>query len=115
MSWRPVPHNSNNHATRDEGDRPPNGRYQWQDQRPVDILWSTWFPDDIERRDLKHASYCVVKVNNVFDAPVQFRRNNEPDTVRKIAFPRPQVIIQYFNGLTGELRFAHSVRAAAKE
>lgn len=108
------PHNSNNHAQRDEGDRPANGRFQWQDQRPIEILWSTWFPNDIERRDLMHPTYCVVKVNNVFDAPTTFRRNNEPDSVRKIAFPRPQVIIQYFNGLTGELRFAHSVLAAPK-
>lgn len=109
------PHNSNNHAQRDEGDRPANGRFQWQDQRPIEILWSTWFPNDIERRDLMHPTYCVVKVNNVFDAPTTFRRNNEPDSVRKIAFPRPQVIIQYFNGLTGDLRFAHSVLAAPKD
>jgi hypothetical protein len=57
----------------------------------------------------------VVQLNNVFNNPKVFGRANEPDQKRWVAFPRPQVVFQYYNGLTGKLRYAHSIRAAEKK
>ena len=98
------PHNSNNHWYTDEGDRPPNGKFKYG-PREVDIRWSTWYSDDIPRDQLHHPTYCIVQLNNVF---------NNPETVhgtRWIAFPRPQVIFQYYDGWTGRLQYAESVLA----
>ncbi len=104
------PHNSNNHWASDEGGRPANGPYQYG-PRPCDILWSTWFSDDVPRQHLTHVSYCVVQVNNVFNNPQVFGQNYAADETRWVAYPRPHVIIRYYDGRTGELRFAHSVQA----
>ena len=46
-----------------------------------------------------------MQVNNVFNNPI------EPDDTRWIAFPRPQVIFQYYNGKTGHLAYAESILA----
>jgi phosphodiesterase/alkaline phosphatase D-like protein len=108
------PHNSNNHWASDEGGRPANGKFKYG-PREVDILWSTFFLTDVPRTELKHPSYCVVQLNNVFNNPKVFGRAREPDQKRWVAFPRPQVIFQYYNGLTGKLRYAHSIRAAEKK
>jgi hypothetical protein len=98
------PHNSNNHWSSDEGDRPPNGRFQYG-PRAVDIRWSTWFGPDIPRDQLLHPTYCVVQVNNVFDNAQALGKT------RWIAYPKPQVIFQYHDGRTGRLRYAESVLA----
>ena len=44
-------------------------------------------------------------MNNVF--------NNPQDLLgtRWVAYPRPQVIFQYYDGRTGELRYAESILA----
>jgi alkaline phosphatase D len=102
------PHNSNNHWYTDEGDRPPNGTFQYG-PRACEIRWSTWFKNDIPRENLLHPTYCVVQVNNVFNNPKQLG-----DT-RWIAYPRPQVIFQYHDGRTGDLRYAESILASARE
>ena len=102
------PHNSNNHWASDEGDRPANGRFQYG-PRPVDILWSTYFRTDIPRDQLLSAGYCVVQVNDVFNNPQQVGGE------RWVAFPRPHVIFQYFDGLTGDLRYAQSIQAHTTE
>lgn len=96
------PHNSQNHITSDEGDRPANGEFQYG-PRKCNIRWSTSFLPDIPREELRHPSYCVVQVNNVFDNPMAF---GQP---RWIAFPKPQVIFQYHEGRTGQLRYAETV------
>ncbi len=98
------PHNSQNHLVTDEGDRPPNGRFQYG-PRACDIRWSTYFKGDIPRPLLKSPTYCVVQVNNVFDNP------QKEGTHRWIAYPHPQVIFQYFDGKTGELRYAETLQA----
>ncbi len=102
------PHNSNNHWASDEGDRPPNGKFQYG-PREVDIRWSTFYRTDIPRDQLLHPSYCVVQVNNVFNNPLEVGRE------RWVAFPRPQVIFRYYDGRTGRLQFAESVLAEAAE
>ena len=98
------PHNSNNHWDTDEGDRPANGRFQYG-PRPVDIRWSTHFRNDIPRDQLAHPTFCVVQINNVYNNPQQ------SDGTRWVAFPRPQVIFQYYDGQTGRLRYAESILA----
>ncbi len=98
------PHNSNNHWASDEGDRPANGKFKYG-PREVDIQWSSYFRTDIPRDQLKGPGYCVVQINNVFNNPQ--RVGGE----RWVAFPRPHVIFQYFDGYTGKLRYAHSIHA----
>ena len=101
------PHNSNNHWASDEGDRPPNGRFQYG-PRAVDIRWSTYYRTDIPRANLKYPHYCVVKINNAFNNPTELGGQ------RWVAFPRPQVIFRYFDGLTGEFQYAESILAGEK-
>jgi phosphodiesterase/alkaline phosphatase D-like protein len=96
------PHNSANHRVADEGGRPANGPFDSRG-RKCDIRWSSYFLDDIPRDQLRHPLYCVVQVNNVFNNPLQLGQE------RWVAFPRPQVVVQYYDGLTGELRYAESV------
>jgi len=98
------PHNSNNHWSTDEGDRPANGKFQYG-PRPIDIRWSTHFRNDIPRDELSHPTYCVVQLNNVYNNP------KKVGGTRWIAYPRPQVMFQYFDGRTGKLRYAESVLA----
>jgi alkaline phosphatase D len=101
------PHNSNNHFARDEGGRPANGKFKYG-PRECDIRWSTFYLTDIPRDQLLHPNYCVVQVNNVF---------NNPKTVhgtRWVAFPRPQVVFQYYNGRTGKLKYAEAVLASPR-
>ncbi len=96
------PHNSNNHWATDEGDRPANGPFKYG-PREVEIRWSTHFRPDIPRTELLYPTYCVVQVNNVYNNAQ--RVGDE----RWVAYPRPQVIFQFYNGRTGELRYAESI------
>ena len=96
------PHNSSNHWSSDESDRPPNGRFQYG-PRAVDIRWSTYFRNDIPRENLLYPTYCVVQVNNTFNNPKRLGQE------RWVAFPRPQVVFQYYDGKTGDLRYAEAI------
>ena len=98
------PHNSRNHWFTDEGDRPANGRFQYG-PRPIDIRWSTHFRNDIPRAELSQPTFCVVQLNNVYNNPLQ------ASGTRWVAFPRPQVVFQYYDGRTGRLRYAESILA----
>jgi phosphodiesterase/alkaline phosphatase D-like protein len=98
------PHNSGNHLFTDEGNRPATGRFQYG-PRPCDIRWSTHFAADIPRDQLQHPMYCVVQVNNVYNNPLKLGDD------RYVAFERPQVIFQYHDGRTGELRYAEAIPA----
>lgn len=101
------PHNSNNHWYTDEGDRPATGTFKFGPTDDVaDIRWSTWYASDIPRDQLQHPIYTVVQVNNVFNNPLTW--DGKP---RWIAFERPQVIFQYFNGRTGDLLYAEAITA----
>ena len=101
------PRNSRNHKFTDEGSRPASGLYN-SFGRECDIRWSTWFLDDISYARLLHPHFCVVRVNNVFDNPLDTGQS------RYVAFERPQVIFQYYNGITGELVYAEAVAAIQK-
>ncbi len=98
------PHNSNNHRYTDEGSRPASGPFQYG-PRACDIRWSTYFRDDIPRPQLQHPTYCVVQLNNVFNNPQAAGQE------RWVAFPRPQVIFQYYSGRTGDLLYAEAISA----
>lgn len=97
------PHNSNNHRIKDEGNRPANGEFNSQG-RKCDIRWSSYFLDDIPRDQLQHPMYCVIQVNNVFNTPTKV------NGTRWMAFPKPHVIVQYYDGRTGDLRYAETIR-----
>ena len=47
--------------------------------------------------------YTVVQVNNVANNPT------DDKTARWVAFPHPQVVVQFHDGLTGDLLYAESV------
>lgn len=99
------PANSINHVPEiDEGNRPANGFFQYG-PRPCEIRWSTYVMADIPRIERKYPTYCVVQVNNVF--------NNPPKRggTRWIAYPHPQVIFNFHDGITGELLYSESVVA----
>ncbi|MBA7591258.1 hypothetical protein ES708_33410 [subsurface metagenome] len=101
------PHNSENHPNDIEGYRPPSGDFEWAG-RKVNIRWSTYNLNDVPRLERWHPYYCVVKVNNVFNNP---QKRGEQ---RWVAFPKPQVVFQYYHGLTGELLYAEAVAATGK-
>ena len=98
------PHSSGNHTLAAESDRPPNGVFESRG-REVDIRWSTFIPDDIEGPN-RRPVYTVVNVNNVFRNP-----GRDQDDVW-VAYPRPQVVVQYYDGLNGDLLYAESIMAS---
>ena len=98
------PHNSQNHRVGDEGDRPANGVFDSRG-RKCELRWSSYFLSDIPRNKLRYPVYCVVQVNNVFKNPAP----SGPE--RWVAFPHPQVIFQYHDGLSGDLRYAEAILA----
>ena len=97
------PHSSGNHALESEAGRPPNGDFESRG-RNAQIRWSTFFLDDSTGR--RRPVYCLVRINNVFNNPGPSGRS------RWVAYPRPQAIFQYYDGLTGDLLYAESILAA---
>ncbi|MBL9216816.1 MAG: alkaline phosphatase D family protein [Opitutaceae bacterium] len=99
-----APMNSNSTFSSDAGDPPPSGPFRWLDQ-DLDIRWSTYVPSDAAAPRYNPV-YTVVQVNNVFPSP-------GPEAGRRhLAFPRPQVVVQFYRATTGELLYAESVAAA---
>lgn len=97
------PHNSVNHVPKlDEADRPATGWYN-SGPRRCDIRWSSYILPDIPRLDRCYPYYCVVQVNNVFNMPPQLGGQ------RWVAYPHPQVILQYFEGRTGRLAYSETI------
>ena len=60
---------------------------------------------DIAREHRDFPNYCVVQVNNVFDNPP------EPGTHRWVAWPKPHVMFQFFDGRTGELKYVETIHS----
>ena len=102
------PHTSSNHRLLDAGGAPPAGYYQSGD-RLVNILWSSnQYRTDSGGNSARQINggwsvYTVVHVNNAFNIPTA---DGKP---RWIAYPEPQVFVEFHDGNTGELLFAHSV------
>jgi alkaline phosphatase D len=99
------PLGSQNHPVKSEGGRPPNGRFDSRG-RPVDIRWSTFIRDDMPASLRKMPYYAVAQINNVFNNPL------EPGKQRWVAFPRPHVVISYYDGFTGDLLYSESIHAS---
>jgi hypothetical protein len=49
--------------------------------------------------------YAVAQINNVFPNPQQ------RDKKRWVAFDKPHLVIQYYDGVTGDLMYAESIHA----
>jgi len=96
------PHNSRQHPLTSEGDRPPNGPYEYSG-RKVDIRWSSFVLPDTPVEMRNRVIYCVVQISNVFSNP------KEEGTPRWVAYPQPQATFQYYDGLTGDLLYAESI------
>lgn len=97
------PHNSVNHVPRDdEMDRPATGPFQFG-PRACDIRWSSYILPDLERLERLYPYFAVVQVNNAFNMPRQL------GGTRWVAYPHPQVVVQYYDGNTGELAYAESI------
>ncbi|MEX0322760.1 MAG: alkaline phosphatase [Puniceicoccaceae bacterium] len=97
------PHNSINHAPQDdEGNRPVNGKFKYG-PRECEIRWSSYVLNDIPRAERTYPHYCVVQVNSAFNNPVKFGDD------RWVEYPHPQVIFQFFDALTGELRYSETI------
>lgn len=103
------PHNSNNHYLGDEGGRPSNGTFQ-SHRKKCDIRWSSFFTRKIKDSTRQRPIYCVVRVNNVFRVPVKKDKGEDVWA----AFDNPQVLFQYYDGITGDLLYAESVVAKKK-
>ncbi len=58
---------------------------------------------DIPRPARMFPHYCVVQINNVFQNPL--KRGG----TRRVAFPHPQVVFQFYDGLTGKLKYAETI------
>ncbi len=97
------PHNSGNHILEEENDRPPNGPFESRGKK-VDIRWSSFIPNDAGKGN-RRPVYTVVNINNVFRIP------NHCGTEFWAAYPRPQAIFQYYDGLTGDLLYAETIQA----
>jgi hypothetical protein len=98
------PHTSGNHNLHSESCRPINGNYS-SGGRDCDIRWSTFFLDDIERFNRRQPIYTVVQVNNVFNNALT------PMAKRWVAYNHPQVVVQFYDGFTGNLLYAESIVA----
>ncbi len=99
------PHNSVNHApAADEGDRPANGTFKYG-PRACEIKWSTYVLEDIPRLNRLFPHYCIVQVNNTFNNPTEL------GGIRPVAYPKPHVIFRYYDGLTGDFRYAETIHA----
>ena len=95
------PHSSGNAKALSEGGRPANGPWEYRGEK-FDIRWSTYqdYNDSYNQK-----VYCVVQVNNVV---ANKEKNKE---IRWIAYPRPSVTVQFYDGLNGRLLYAESVLA----
>jgi hypothetical protein len=85
-----------------EGNRPANGVFD-SSGRTCEIRWSTAFLPDVPADLVRQPVFTTVQVNNVFN-----NRLKAGET-RWVAFPHPQVVVQFYDGLTGEVMYAESV------
>jgi hypothetical protein len=98
------PHNSTNHFLREEASRPTNGKFESRG-RECEIRWSTFVPDGVGGRR-RRPVYTVVQINNTFRVP-----GEGADADIQAAFAVPQMVLQYYDGLTGDLLYAESILA----
>jgi phosphodiesterase/alkaline phosphatase D-like protein len=96
------PHNSQNHPLISEGSRPINGKFDSRG-RECDIRWSSFILNDVPGK-LRHLPiYAIAQINNVYPNPDAQGKD------RWVAYPRPHLVIQYFDGFSGDLLYAEAV------
>jgi len=98
------PHNSQNHPGPSEGNRPPNGPFNSRG-RDCYVRWGSYMRTDVPGRLRYWPIYAVAQINNVFNNPVK------EGVDRWVAYPKPHLVIQYFDGLTGDLLYAEPVHS----
>jgi alkaline phosphatase D len=96
------PHNSQNHPLVSEGGRPINGKFDSRG-RECDIRWSSFILSDVPGKLRHYPIYAIAQINNVYPNP------DAEGKERWVAYPRPHLVIQYFNGFTGDLLYAEAV------
>ncbi|MDX2305672.1 MAG: alkaline phosphatase D family protein [Microscillaceae bacterium] len=97
------PHTSGNHRLGDSGGSPPSGWYNSGD-RLVNVIWSSnQYRNDSKREGVSWPIYTVIRVNNIYTVPDKDGKD------LPIAYPEPQVIIEFRDGHTGQLSFAYAV------
>jgi alkaline phosphatase D len=96
------PHNSQNHPLVSEGSRPINGPFNSRG-RNCQIRWSSFIRNDVPARLRHWPIYAGAQINNTFP-------NHGPDgKLRHVAYPKPHVVIQYYDGFSGDLLYAEPV------
>jgi phosphodiesterase/alkaline phosphatase D-like protein len=103
------PHNSQNHPAISEGSRPANGMFNSRG-RQCEIRWSSYMRNDVPPELRRWPVYAIASINNVYPNPAG------KDKMRWVAYPRPHVVVQYYDGISGDLLYAeplHSFAAAA--
>jgi alkaline phosphatase D len=100
------PHNSQNHPLTSEGGRPINGRFDSRG-RECDVRWSSFVMSDVPPRLRNNKVFAIAQINNVYMNP------DAGGKTRWIAYPRPHVVIQYYDGYTGDLLYAEPVHGGS--
>lgn len=96
------PHMSPSHRISDMEAVPLSGTHLSR-RRPVTIRWGTGLLDDMPRAP--NPKYCVVQLNNAFNAP------DSSGGPRWVAYRVPQAVVQFYDGLTGDLLYAEAITA----
>ncbi|MFN0104022.1 MAG: alkaline phosphatase D family protein [Bryobacteraceae bacterium] len=96
------PHNSQNHPLVSEGSRPINGKFDSRG-RECDIRWSSFILNDVPGKLRHFPIYAVAQINNVYRNP------DAQGKERWVAYPRPHLVIQYYDGFSGDLLYAEAV------
>lgn len=97
------PINSSNHPIGTAGN-PPYGGWFDSEGRKVKIKWVAGFPNEVHFTRLRSKYYGVIQVNNVLKSA----RQNEAG-LHWVAYDEPQVVVQIYDGYTGELIYAEGI------
>ena len=97
------PHNSLHHSVGSKN-YPPNGEFDSRG-RKCEVRWTSYQSNDLAKEQRRQPLYAVVTVNSAF-------YNARSDgSARWIQWPSPHVIVQHFDGLTGDLRYSETIHA----
>jgi len=97
------PINSANHPIGTAGN-PPYGGWFDSEGRKVKIKWVAGFPNEVNYTRLRSKYYGVIQVNNVLKSG----RQDGPG-LHWVAYDQPQVVVQVYDGYTGELVYAEGI------
>jgi phosphodiesterase/alkaline phosphatase D-like protein len=99
------PHNSQNHPAISEGSRPPNGLFDSYG-RQCEIRWSSFMRNDVPARQRAWPVYAIASINNVF---LNHASSGAP---RYVAYPRPMAVVQWYDGISGQLLYAEPLHSS---